>query len=395
MVTLSEASYLDHPQAVAVKVPVADSLGIPAQDIDSSIVGRSGMIEAFYDDLAYSPETGSYSCARIHQFLFNEVGVICEEKGDEVRVKFPHFYYIDKDHIKHSDFWLHKRSVEKIETMDEAVRETMLEPITAQDSRPTLALVLPWHEEHTAQTYSVGTRFLRHRAADTDTHYGVLLADYMHNTAFIGLVPRSAALVTEPSTICDAKKLFVKILKNLIPTNEKEVIPYVYGGCSTCGSVPEEFYQWKGKRGTVELTNWKRPGGHGVRTGFDCSGLVLRAAQLAGIRYLAKNTTTIGLVYKEVPSDEQLEEGDLILIKGHVMVVSNLEKHLFIDAVGYGTGFGCMRESSLTDFFGEVTTYQELRDWMTTQRPLSKKNRSGNVVDTIPSVRLMRLAHEE
>lgn len=60
--------------------------------------------------------------------------------------------------------------------------------------------------------------------------------------------------------------------------------------------------------------------------GYDCSGLVLRAVQLAGIRYFCTNTTTARLALQDLLAHEALEVGDLILIYGRVMIVSDPEK---------------------------------------------------------------------
>lgn len=116
--------YGHNEQAVVVKVPVADCLGKAAEEIDPKM-----RPEEFYAHLAYSPEKGPDSCPRVHQCLFNEVGVICEEKKDEVLVEFPHLYFLDQKGAKTSRFWLLKSSVHRIKELSEDLRTAIPDPL--------------------------------------------------------------------------------------------------------------------------------------------------------------------------------------------------------------------------------------------------------------------------
>ena len=110
------SQYWDNEQAVMVKVPVADCLGKAAEEIDPAMNP-----EQFYAHLAYSPEKGPYSCPRIHQCLFNEVGVICGEKRDELLVEFPQFYYRDPKGDQVSRFWLLKSGLQRLRDLDKSL----------------------------------------------------------------------------------------------------------------------------------------------------------------------------------------------------------------------------------------------------------------------------------
>src|SRR5205814_4688733 len=98
------------------------------------------------------------------------------------------------------------------------------------------------------------------------------------------------------------------------------------------------------------------------KNGFDCSGVILRAAQIAGIPYFCKNTTTIAQCLTPLKSEQQLREGDLILIKGHVMIVSDITKNLLIEARSYGHGYGKLHEISIDQVFEGIETYKDLCD---------------------------------
>lgn len=133
---------------------------------------------------------------------------------------------------------------------------------------------------------------------------------------------------------------------------------------------------------------WRRP--NNPQHGFDCSGLVLRAAQIAGFNYFCKNTTTIGLELSEC--DNPLEEGDLILVKGHVMVITNLQNNTLIDAFSYSNSYGCVREIALSDAFEGLTTYDELYALAQGAKPLVFKNIEGQSTSSRQELKLLRLA---
>ncbi len=392
-------AYLEKPNAVMIKVPIADCLGLAAKDIDPSLLAFDGTTKEFYDHLAYSPEAGPYSCARIHQCLFNEVGIIREEKGDELLVEFPHFYHKTPTGAVESHFWLHRSSVKLLADLKVPLTSCIPEPLNYQQITPlseqTLTLVFPWQDPLTSCWYSAGTRFLHNAAADTDTCSGLNLINHSSDSVRTALVPHTYLLLALPKNITEAKQLFVKILRSWI-THSDGSIPYAWGGCSYVGRCPaKDFMLWEGVRGTDKITNWQRPSAPGVRSGFDCTGVILRAAQMAGIRYFCKNTTTIGLTFKDVPKDEPLEEGDFIFFKGHVLVISDLQKNLAIDSCSYGSGYGCLREVPLSESTVDVTTYEELRHRANTNQSLGRKNIQGELFTLIPSFRLIRLTHQD
>lgn len=395
--SLLSAAYLEKPHAVIIKVPIADCLGLAARDIDPSLQAAEST-EEFYAQLAYSPEIGPYSCGRVHQCLFNEVGIIKEEKGDELLVEFPHFYYASSPESLHSQFWVHRSSVKLLADLKVPVHMCIPAPLNYRHIVPqsdnTLTLVFPWQDPENGWWYSAGSRFLGNAGADNDSCLGIHILDHASNTVRTALVPHSFLWLSKPKDITEAKQLFVKIMHTWI-THEKDVIPYTWGGCSYRGRCPQrDFILWETMRGNDKIANWQRPGEPGVHTGFDCTGVILRAAQLAGIQYFCKNTTTIGLTFDDVPQDESLEEGDFILFKGHVLVISDIENNLAIDAIGYGSGYGCLREVALSEAFMDVATYDDLRHLANTQQSLGRKNSKGELVAIIPSFRLIRLTHQ-
>lgn len=376
-------SYLDQDGVAMICIPVANCLGAPAQSIDQSVETQE-----FYSQLGCSPEKGPYSCARIHQCLFNEVGIIKEEKGEELLIEFPQFFYIKPDSSKAHSFWVHRSSIVLISELSNP-QETIPEPLSflKQSQQDVITLTHPWYDEVSQQWYSVGTRFVPVPQKDTETHYAVWLLH--HDQSSVTYLDKNKALSKAPPTLKEAKQLFVSLLKSWL--KEDESIPYIWGGCSyinTC--TPHDFICAKETRGNEELHVWRRP--HNPQYGFDCSGLVLRAAQIAGINYFYKNTTTTG---HELENCTSIEEGDLILVKGHVMVISSPEQNTLIDVYGYGGGYGCLREVTLTQAFGTIETYDDLVALAQSKKPLEIKNIEGNVTSTRQEVRLLKLAHQK
>jgi len=393
-------SYFEQEGAVIITVPIADCLFTAAQDIDTSLRGASSStsIEDFYAYLAFSPDSGPNSCPRVHQCLYHDAGIVREEKGEELFIEFPHFYYCEAG-VARSNFWVHKDSVRPVKDVPSSLLRYIPEPHIAKRSimadPEVLTLLLPWQDPQTSVWYSAGTRFVRNKSVDTDSHYGISVVDHAHDAVYTAFVHHTEAIIDTPRTLEQAKKLFVSILRMWV-SHAQGVIPYVFGGCSYIQRFsPHDFYRWEGKRGDDLISNWRRPCPTGAQSGFDCSGLVLRAAQLSGITYWCKNTTTIGQTFKDIPQQEPLEEGDLILIKGHVMIISDVKNNLYIDTVGYGSGVGCLHEASLSDMFVEVGTYDELHEYARTQQPLTKKRVNGEPCGVTPTVRLVRLTHQD
>ena len=79
--------------------------------------------------------------------------------------------------------------------------------------------------------------------------------------------------------------------------------------------------------GNKQLTYWDRIGDfEKPLAGFDCSGMILCAAQIAGLPYFFKNTDTLLGNLKPLRPTEELEAGDLVFYSGHVLVVSDLKE---------------------------------------------------------------------
>src|SRR5690606_17679975 len=99
-----------------------------------------------------------------------------------------------------------------------------------------------------------------------------------------------------------------------------------------------------------------------TKSGFDCSGVIARATQICGIPYFCKNTATIPHCLKPLQKEQELHNGDLILIRGHVMIVFDVAKNLLIEARGYTHGYGKLQEIPINQVFEGIQTYKDLTD---------------------------------
>lgn len=386
-------SYLDQDKAVIVIVPVADAVGNPLQCTD---LGRP--VEDLYRSLPFSPEAGPV-CPRIHQFIFNEVGhhLDTTPDGSEVLIEFPHLYHQNERGERQNTFWMLAKNVLPLDLIRKKLGNLSGIPEPIQSSKPEdprrfdhiLTLILPWTHSVSGIMYSAGTRFKRAAHLDTNSSYGIYFLNATELTLTAALVPREIALVDYPHNKTDAKKLFVEILKKWAMLASGK-IAYVWGGCSILETYPENvFYRAKVMKGNDTLECWERPHAAAPHGGCDCSGLVLRAAQIAGLPYFCKNTKTIGATLKECNA---IEAGDLILLPRHVIVMSDILNPAIVQAVSYSSGYGVVHEKPLHSIFENIHTYAELYHAWKNKLPLTLKNKKGGHLKTIDSFRLLSLS---
>lgn len=380
-VYILSSQYLSDPQAVVITVPVVDAVGQSMQSVD-----KTQSVDELYNKLAYSPEQGK--CQRIHQLLFNEVGIIRDQSEEQIKVEFPHFFWNTAADETCNCVWLCARNVQYLRNVENsAVIPVPLQRLMHVDGQKNvLTLLMPWQDEETNSTYSAGTRFVRKEMMDNEQQFAVfILCAGTVKTAFI---PRESGIVSYPQNQKQLRKLFVEILKKWAAQASGSV-PYVFGGCSFIYTVaPADFAL------TAQEKNWERMGTPVPHCGFDCSGAILRAAQIAGMPYFYKNTTTIGKQLKDLGEGEDVQEGDLILILGHVVVVADTQQNLIIESAGYSSGFGCLQLIRLSDRT-TFSTFAELRRWLKNKDGVHYfKNSAGEQLKAAESIRLLKLIEE-
>jgi hypothetical protein len=121
-------------------------------------------------------------------------------------------------------------------------------------------------------------------------------------------------------------------------------------------------------------------------TGLDCSCLIARAAQIYGIPYFFKNTTTLFQCMKPIEKGQSLQNGDLMWYMGHVLVVSDVKNNKITESVGYPFGYGKVIEHPLHKVFKDMYSYSDLEKACFNGQPIQRLSSDGHVARTVNKV---------
>lgn len=380
-----------------VTVPIADLVGQPLQNIypDQSI-------DQAYAQLPLCGGTikNDLNCLRIHQLLFNEMVEIIAEKNDEIMVRIPHLFYLTpNDTQRHDTYWMLKKAVTPLPLLNQHNIPLNTFPINYSYAYPAqlsnqnlIVLVEPWYDKITRMTFSAGTQFVA--AAHSMNHDHVCIKRYNPLLRINQIVPIPKKLTftsSYPQKPQQCIDLFLSILHRWIQTNEGDV-SYVLGGCSFTHRSNRPFAHKTNIYNNKHLSFYTRRYDTSPKNGYDCSGLIAKSAQLAGIPYFFKNTFTVAQCLTEIRSNTSLHDGDIIWIPGHVMVVSNIKKNLLIEARSYQHGYGIVHEIALNKVFKNINTYQDLLDCYFNKKELTRLDRHNNPQDTFKQMKILSLA---
>lgn len=335
------------------------------------------------------PFTGPIeSCKRAHQALFNEVAEVLEDKGENVRIALGNVIYGIKknDDENMSAFMVPRKALLFVDAIDTALfpprlNEEYLKNLPQEGT--VVVLTMPWHDSITKKNYSVGTRFVR-TYADTSKHYGITLLDTRSQKKVVSRVPKNAARIESKITSYEeAQKEFVTRLyaHARLPHG---VIPYVWGGSSFI--YPQKEYNFFSDEQSRYWYKSKLP-----ITGYDCSELVLRTAQICCLPYFYKVTAVISEYMRPLAEGEELTAGDLLWHPGHVMVVGDIAKNELIESRGYKSGHGKVQAVPLNALFPEVETYEDLKKKYFAKEPLAVNARDGFFYMTITEFKIFKL----
>lgn len=341
------------------------------------------------------------SCPRLHQLLYNEQVDIVQTEGDEVRIELHNvFFQTRESDKKHTSYWTHKRNIMPLEALQKRGVDlaTLPKPVSftapsTKQEQNIVTLLVPYADPATKRTYSAGTRFVRAEQHNKDTSTIAVHALQPRTLKPILItLPEASTLAQQPATPKEQQKLFVAILKQWAHQN-KGFIPYVWGGCSftgLCANNNFKTHKRKTTNGTIEYYQYPschaRPCG-----GFDCTGIIARATQLAGMPYYFKNTTTLAQNLRTLQKKESIEDGDVIWFSGHVLVVADTKKHTAVEARGYDHGFGKIQELPLSELFEEIETYKQLAAALFAKKPLKRLTNKGKVAQSISHFKILKM----
>lgn len=365
-------------------VPVADLVG---QSMKSFYGSSTANHLLFYNSL---PECGAgplaeatHACPRLHQALLHDSVEIIQRRGSEVRVNIENSILFTNNTLFRKTFWTTASNIipcsqiKNIETVRNYTRVTLINPTYIQLLNITLSAgtQIPWSGQ------------------EEDGNLGVYILNKQTKLFELYWIPKHHCLPHTNLTVDGKIALFVSLLHNWAHQTDGK-IPYVWGGSSFTSLVPEPEFQTQKicmPNGTVRRGYTYHPNRSCTKTGFDCSGLISRAAQIAGIPYYCKNSSTAARILKSLAPKEAVQAGDLIWFSGHIVVISNIETNSIIEARGYEHGYGKVHEITLAEQFENIRTYQALVDAYLKKQPLKRLDKQGNVVQIIKDYKILSL----
>jgi len=344
------------------------------------------------------------ACPRTHQLIYHEIVEIKQNKEpvtDMYDIIVPNiFYVLNGSHIPQNTYRIHKKNLITFKELKSKKVDInkFPEPISfIKKNNPfdndTVALIMPHINSETKITFSAGTRFKRCTMSlpESDENLSVYAFDKKIFNFRTIEIPKHKLMITSPTTNQDKIKAFVQLARDWAHI-KNGFIPYVWGGSSyihlSNGRFTEIFASENNvKTSFFELDDYP----YSPRPGLDCSGLVWRAAQICGIPYYCKNTATIAHYLKEL-ENSKLEDGDLILIPRHVMIVSSVKNNKLVEARSYGHGYGKVQELSLKKVFKGMNTYQDLINAYHNNQTIYRLNSEGIIAETISQLKLIKFS---
>lgn len=366
--------------------PIADLLFQPMSELKNNY--KKGY------SYAQIPISGSpRACPRAHQARANELVDVLEERNDEVRVRIYGCFYVRNDTTApQQSYWMRKQDIIPCDELCCCTPEETRVPSPICVDKPipsAVTLAQPWYDSKTKTLFSAGTRFASLETTPTNAH--VFVFDPSKKQYISSLCPLSYCVISSP--IPSEQRVAMVSLARSWTQNEYGFIPYAWGGCS----IGKRIAYSHAHEHTIQLANGSTatyhqwPGRHHApKSGIDCSGLILLAAQSVGIPYFCKNSRTVEQIQKPITQQDPLEIGDIIMFKGHVMIVADLERNTLIEARGYINGYGKVHEIPLSEQFKNINTYQDLIACYEQQILVERLDKKGNPCDPV-QIKLFKL----
>ena len=382
------------PQQAFISVPVADLVSSPLYSHPSF-----KNYQKPYDHVPLCPKNlySSHICPRLHQLLFNERVKIIETTLHEVKIQIcSAFYLINKKQC--TVYWTDKKNITLFNELQQNNIPNQVIPNALsfykqlQNDAHIITLKQPFFCKRLNVLFSAGTRFVYHQAHQD--HYNVYAYDALKKIVQKIALPKNCCCPMTTNAQ-QQRTLFTQLLRQWAQSTQG-CIPYTWGGSSftTYAQAPftEKQRTYNNKQERYYAIDTYLP--KQIQTGFDCAGLVLRAAQSAGIPYFYKNTATLAQKLPVLQKRDTLQNGDLIWVPGHVMVVSDVAHNLLIEARFYEHGYGKVHEIALHKVFDGIDTYQDLITAFHNKQPLTRLDKNGKKRETFKQIKLLKLMQE-
>ena len=374
--------WLSAYKAVVIS-PIVDLVGAPLTPLQfKSLPLCGGSQEPFI------------ACKRGHQLLCNEIVEIVDQTNDLVCVSVPHIFYVAQNSDKkYNRYWAEKKHFMRLDdSVDDTKVPASVSAVKPHDTDTITTLIMPYYHPTHHRTYSSGTRFVRVHPRKREKNIAVWAFCPTKKRFERTTIPASCCYIPKSHDPQHKIADFVQIVRQWAHL-KKGYIPYVWGGCSyTEPALSSHFYEKVIKEGKKHVSFYCIDGYTLYpMSGFDCSSLVLRAAQICTIPYYFKNTTTLSRFLSELKPSDTIENGDLIWIPWHVMIISDCDKNLLVEARSYNHGYGKVHELPLHKVFKDVYSYKDLLHRLRTKAPIERINKQGVVMDTFPTFKILKL----
>jgi len=369
-------------------VPVAD---LTLQKI-KTIYPKKTTQEGYKNLALEGIKKSAHSCPRVHQLLFHEqVDVLCQH-GDELLIAIPNCFYLSNG-TKGNRYWTHKNNlclisknldVPKLPSQISFCGKNMK---TA--NRNTITLLLPFYDKKNKRTFSAGTRFIR---AEKKSNGQQILAWSLNKkgTGFDVLqIPRALCFQNSFLTKKEKREFFVELLRKW-SASQRKYIPYVWGGCSFTNLYNKAMIYAKHTNNQTAPVFWQRTK-HQIASGLDCSGAVLRAAQIFNIPYFCKNSTTATQQLTKIKNAGNLQNGDLFSISGHILIVSDKKNNKLIEARSHYHGYGKLHEKKISEVFDQIETYEQLIAHSNAGKTFFRLDSTGKKADKFNKITFLKL----
>lgn len=373
-------------------MPVADLIGTSMKQAQ-----RQKLPVQSYEQQPLSDNPGDHACNRLSQLLLNEQVEILEKQKKEYKIKIFHWYHqAGTPPKKQVVYWVDKSTITEFDKLKKNDLAKIPQPILfTEKSIPhdnLVTLTSSFYDKQNRKTYSAGTRFVKTKKQLKNKNISVFSFNKQKNTFKTISLPQSICIEKHPTTDKGKRKLFVKLLKEWA-YQENGYIPYILGGASigTPGKFKPMIKKVPFNKKNVTLYDLPEKQTGKAKYGIDCAHLIARAAQIAGIKYFVKNTTTLKQKLIPLMQQEKLETGDILVWKGHTAVVSDAQKGLLIEARGYNHDYGKVQEIPFHEQFKGIKTSKQLTTAYLNKVPIGRLNKAGKNIQTIYDLKIMKL----
>lgn len=373
-----------------VIVPVANLINQPFDCQNILILKKK-----YESWIPWQSKNDKTSCNRLHQLLFNERVTVLNDQNYQSQIEISQSYYLTNT-IKtpQNIYWILSSYLMPLNSEKKALFDATIppavdyhNPLSVHNSH-IITLSNRYYDPTLKMEFSPGTRFLLNDTQKEDNQYYQVTAICPSTLEKKRLkIPKKNCIGNKKNSFNEKKKEFVALLLEWV-FKENKIIPYALGGC-TISWYPEQLVKkmalQPNKLPLCTLVN-----GAQIQ-GVDCSSLVLRALQLVGIPYFYKNTFTLKEKLTPLNSNAKLEEGDLIWIPGHVMVIADLKKNKIIEARGYEHGYGKVHLIEINKVFKGINNFEELKKNFHEKKALYRLDSTGTVRDEFKEFYLFSL----